>query len=506
MKRHFYKCTFLTDIIINESSATIGHSKTLDYIVGSNFLGIIANHYDKISKEFSKETSYKIFHSGNIHFGDAHLMINEKRAFKKPSAWFHEKMDTDQEKIYLHHKINDSMREDFSKKSIQLKQIRNGFFIIDDNKLISKNISHTYSLKSAHDIDKRKSKDEAMYGYDALNKGTNWIFYIDGNDEDIMLIDKYLAGEKSIGRSKTSQYGRVNISKLDNYHENIQIDKNLTDYNGKKILLIYFDSYAVFLDKFQQFSFQPDINNLLLDESASINWELSQIRTKVYSPWNNTRKTRDFDRLCIDKGSVLAVNIKNNFDIDKYYEKVKFGIGMFKNEGFGQILINPYFLTNTNNDATLKFNKHKPDTKDNSKKDKSDTNSKPIQKLVLNGDSDQQILSIIEDMNKENQNLFDVLEEIKEFIKTNKTKMNKIQPSQWGQVRSLAMRANTKNEILDLLFKEKAGFLVHGKAADQWRNHTKDLHNAIKKINLPDNFIIQFVINISSEMAKINRR
>ena len=391
MNRYYYQCTFLTDIISKESSATIGHSKTLDYIGGSNFLGIVAKHYGA----FSKETAYRIFHSGNIHFGDAHLAIHGNRSIKKPAVWFHEKMDTDQNKIYLHHKINDNMRKDFANNSIQLKQIRQGFFIIDDDKIKSKSADHTYAIKSAHDINKRRSKDEVIFGYDALNKGTEWIFYIDANEADISLIEDCLLGEKSIGKSKSSQYGRILIDKLDHSPKNIPIEKNVTDYKGERILLIYFDAQAAFLDPLQQPTFQPDIHHLLLDDTASINWELSQIRTKVYSPWNHKRKTRDFDRTCIDKGSVIAVNISHDFDIEKYNQRIKSGVGLFKNEGFGQVLINPSFLTKNKNTAILDYEMDR--NEDNT------SNSIHIQWIVPNGDNDQQILDRIGHLRKEKQ-------------------------------------------------------------------------------------------------------
>ena len=42
MKTLYFKCTLLTDVIITQSAATDGHQSTLDYIPGSNFLGICA--------------------------------------------------------------------------------------------------------------------------------------------------------------------------------------------------------------------------------------------------------------------------------------------------------------------------------------------------------------------------------------------------------------------------------------------------------------------------------
>ena len=497
MERHYYKCTFLSDIILNESSATEGHSKTLDYISGSNFLGIIAIEYESFANQ-----AYKIFHSGNVHFGDAHLMINGKRSLKKPVSWLYEKMDINYRTIYVHHLIDDAMRKDFYKKSKQLKTITPGFFITEDTNIFSEKINHTYSMKSAHDFDNRKSKEGAMFGYDALNKGSEWIFFIDGNEKNINSIEKYLIGEKRIGRSKSAQYGSVNIQKLSSYQNFVTSEKKALDYNGNKILLVYFDSCAIFFDKYHQPTYIPSEKNLLLEEGLKINWKLSQIKTRNYATWNSQRKTRDYDRVCIDKGSVIAVNINDNFNFEAYCKKVQFGMGLFKNEGLGQVIINPSFLIKTKKNAVLDYKMiHKNEQ----------ASLQQVKSFVPQGENDQLIISQLEAIALENRNQAKVLEAINTFLNEKATKkMNNIKSSQWGQIRSLAMRSNSKDELIDLLFNEdeknieNQGFLVHGKAYDNWRPHKDFFKDTIKNLNIDDDddYVIQFVINVSSEMAK----
>ena len=98
------------------------------------------------------------------------------------------------------------------------------------------------------------------------------------------------------------------------------------------------------------------------------------------------------------------------------------------------------------------------------------------------------------------------MDKAKIFIDVNKKRMNRITPSQWGQVRSLAMRAESKQELINLLFEDEKGFLVHGKAEELWRKHHTVLQKAINGLDLNDNGVLQFIINISSEMAKMDRR
>ena len=42
MKEIFFKCTLVSDIVLNSKLATEGNMTTLDFIPGSNFLGIVA--------------------------------------------------------------------------------------------------------------------------------------------------------------------------------------------------------------------------------------------------------------------------------------------------------------------------------------------------------------------------------------------------------------------------------------------------------------------------------
>ena len=60
-----FKCTLLSDIILNVKSATEGNNRTLDFIPGNNFLGIAASElYGRISNE----QALVFFHSGESPF------------------------------------------------------------------------------------------------------------------------------------------------------------------------------------------------------------------------------------------------------------------------------------------------------------------------------------------------------------------------------------------------------------------------------------------------------
>ena len=66
----------------------------------------------------------------------------------------------------------------------------------------------------------------------------------------------------------------------------------------------------------------------------------TQIRISNFAPYNGARATKDYERACINKGSVIALK---NLSA-KQIATLKNGVGAYLSEGFGEVLINPWFL------------------------------------------------------------------------------------------------------------------------------------------------------------------
>lgn len=49
MEKIQFRCELLSDIVLNDSSATEGKRRSLDFIPGNNFLGIVASQLYKDS-------------------------------------------------------------------------------------------------------------------------------------------------------------------------------------------------------------------------------------------------------------------------------------------------------------------------------------------------------------------------------------------------------------------------------------------------------------------------
>ena len=89
MKEIYFKVTLLSDVVLNSSLATEGNMTSLDYIPGSNFLGMIAG---KLYENLNINESYLLFHSGKVRFGDATISIENMVSYPFPNLLFIDKI------------------------------------------------------------------------------------------------------------------------------------------------------------------------------------------------------------------------------------------------------------------------------------------------------------------------------------------------------------------------------------------------------------------------------
>jgi len=502
MKRLIFKCTLKTDVIISAQTATEGGHQSLNFIPGSNFLGILASSlYNK-----DTENSYILFHSGKVRFGDAHIVINKKRSFQIPFSWYYPKGGKlTEDKNYM---LNFMSNENFIKivnNGIILKQARDGYFT-EDGKYLS--FVKTFSQKTAYDSDKRRSAESEMFGYEALQKGSEWQFCIDVDDdlilnkEDIIEELKTLVGTKRLGRSKTAEFGSALIELIKEYPiKNKEIEPQEIDleqrtlkngdvsYNTEKtqLVFLYAESRLVFRNRFGQPTFTPSPEQLGLPIAAKVLWKRSQIRTGIYAPWNYKRDCRDEDRVFIEKGSVFVVDVgsvKGPFTD----EAISKGVGLYRTDGFGKLLINPGFLDFDSETGELKLQLDLPDTPSNN----AETEVTP---------PDADLIKWIEQ-----QNDFDkTLKLIDDFMKSHSKQYRKVTNSQWGNIRSDAGRAANKADLLRILFEvpgdgTTGGSLTHGVALEQWKDGKELLKKTIEEAD--KEICLLFIEKLAARMQK----
>jgi len=452
MQELIFQVEFKSDIVLPASSNTEGNIRQLDFIPGSNFLGMVAKNYDAFSDSFD------IFHSGKVRFGDATLLVEEQELYKMPFSFFHPKLD---ENKIVHHHYLDLLDEKKRKELGQLKQMRSGYIYpnITNNELRVEYIDYNYAQKSAHDKTKRRSKKSSMYGYKAITAGTKWQFVVKYDEsisaKDIELIKNTLENSKRLGKSKSAEYGQIEIK-----HIKEPKDSTIKSVESDKVIL-YVKSRISLVDKDGNPTY--DLNYLL--DGVEIDYPKCQIRTSTFTPYNRSMQTKTYERLVIEKGSVIVLKSLTP-EQKKELEK---GVGLYLSEGFGELLVNPEFLMKRGELSLFK----------------KDKKTKPTDKRkYLEPNSTHNTVNFLINRHNSECNKLDLADEVAKFIDKNKKYFSKKMNAQWGTVRSLTLQAKDANDLEKLLFKEEPkekpkGFLMSKRAKDKWNSN---LVENIKKL------------------------
>lgn len=499
-----FKCTLLSDVILSQKAATEGSQDTLSFIPGNNFLGIVAKNY----VQFTLEEQVEIFHSGKVRFGDAHPVTKDfqTRSLHIPASLFYPKLKSLGEESYVHHFYHRS--DDHNGREglpLQLKQSREGFYeFINNHEAIVIDSVKSFALKSSYDRNLRRSKDSQMFGYESLEKGSEYLFSVEIDNESLaQTIEEGLVGIKHIGRSRTAQYGLVEISKKD-FHEQASLPVTFS-MDGNTYITVYADGRLIFLDETGMPTFRP--TTAMLGLKGEIIWEKSQVRTFQYAPWNGKRQTRDSDRVGFEKGSVFVVKLNQM----PHASSLPSYIGSYQNEGFGKVIYGWELLQKSGENGLtgLKvIKKEKVDVLPNS----------PL--------SGTPLLTFLDKKQKQANASAFIYKQVNQFVNDNKSKFaSKSFASQWGAIRTIALQHRTADSLLYELYDKKQtqqryatptdsrtereeswGYITHGIKSKDWeKNHRGDiLRKFIEAMGNSQygDLSQRALVNLASEMAK----
>lgn len=487
MKEIFYKVTLLSDVVLNSSLATEGNMSSLDYIPGSNFLGITAS---KLYKNISTDESLDIFHSGKVRFGDATIANEDNVSYAMPAMYYMDKLKKEigKDNVFLDYLIDrDNPPKDDSGNKYQLKQVRSGY-VFSDGKVV-KEINKSFAIKSAQDRTKGTSEKSAMFGFESLNKGLEFIFSIQFDDETLIdKVNEVIEGNHRLGKSKSAEFGQIKIKKL-------QSDtKVIVCFENKDYVLVYAQSNLCFVDEFGMPTYQPNAENLGLNKDAKVIWSKSQIRTFTYSPWNSTRNTTNTQRFCIARGSVFYVKNAKMNETEKY-------LGLHNAEGLGKVIYNPEFLLEDKK-AKCKLKFEVISNEIEGKKTDGIIPTTVLAKYLKNKfDSKNGEIEISKAVQKL---VYSDIDNAKYDIKG----LKKITSSQWGGIRAYATKTKDFDELEKQLFDKEIGYLTHGVADEKhWGKNKGAKRKAFENIcDENKKHGTQFVAKFAAEMAKESRK
>jgi hypothetical protein len=259
--------------------------------------------------------------------------------------------------------------------------------------------------------------------------------------------------------------------------------------------------------------YQQGIFTAALDETLLVPQELAPsiklvpeecyIQTNAYHVWNGTRNSPDALRQVICAGSVISFDSAQSIPAAIWQQ----GLGEFRQEGLGQVLINPAFLTHPPQRKEVGWDQFQGDVKAASIASADKSNNKVLAWL-----KEQQERPV-------HDSTIDAL--ANEFEKDYGKKFEKsksdagISPSQWGTIRSIAGEAKSADELFRRLFSplsadgKSGGILNRGQSEPLWRKNNRSFHleKFLKgcfetKLNKFDGKLLQLADRISNQMAK----
>ncbi|MDA0129453.1 hypothetical protein OH458_15395 [Vibrio sp. MarTm2] len=328
--RLYFSLKTIDPIIVSQNTATTMNHKGLDYIPGSTLLGVVAS---SLYSQIDDSESWDMFHSGQVQFGPCYPVADQQLCLPTPSSWHFDKLATPIiNSQYQADEISNHANKSFERdKQTQYKQCRDGY--INANGKVA-NVQRNIVTKTAIDRSKGTVKESQLFSYSYIEPGQTFIGWVYCETEQQRKhITTHLFGEKHIGRSKNSEFGRVKITE-----QTTLSDPQPNNTNDELVLWCLSDSQCV--NKLGLPTLTPSLAELTDGANGELDYSRSFIRHNSASRFNQTRGGLDSEQTCIAKGSVLV--FKNvSISESQLLTLANKGIGINRQQGLGWVYVNP---------------------------------------------------------------------------------------------------------------------------------------------------------------------
>ncbi|PKI12734.1 type III-B CRISPR module-associated Cmr3 family protein [Colwellia sp. 12G3] len=334
--RIYYTLTTIDPIIVSQNNGTTNNHECLDYIPGSSILGAFAA---KFYPQFSVDQSWRVFHSGQVKFSPCYPVVNNEIALPTPASWNYSKVES--ENLTNNNKYNNAILSNHSAanfirdESIQYKQCRNGF--VNSNGYIA-NIEMGNSTKTALSSSTGSAEDAKLFTYSFIEAGqtfSGWVELDDSDNEVSLAIKTLLDGNIRIGRSRNTEFGRVEL--------NLVETQSLTKItNNPDELILWCLSDTEFINDAGLPTLTPsgaNIHSAL--KNATLIAEKSFIRSIKVSRFNQKRQGLDTEQVLVAKGSVLTFKLTQQLEQSVLNDISTSGVGINQQYGLGWVSVNP---------------------------------------------------------------------------------------------------------------------------------------------------------------------
>ena len=326
----YLRLTLETDVALTAESGTLGGHETLTYIPGAALLGAVAAAlYPPTSTDRPPpDDAVRMFHSGAVRFGMARPAVDGMPALPMPLCLHSVK---NQEGPLQNLAVNDRVA------GTQYVQRREGG-LTPDGALVQP--TRRYSLRTSIGSDGR-AREGFLYGIETLEAGTVLCARVDADDEnDLRLAESALVGRTMrVGRSRSAELGKVRVEKAAPW------SVPTLEGTTRRLVVLCLSDLALrdAMNGAPRTEFQPS------DLGLPADWRVlpshTFVRVRRYSPFNGTRRRPDLERQVIVAGSVITLAGDTPVDRAAIRANVARGLGDHRQDGLGELLIDPAALS-----------------------------------------------------------------------------------------------------------------------------------------------------------------
>ncbi|MGR5243184.1 hypothetical protein ACP3VU_00050 [Vibrio sp. PNB23_22_6] len=359
--RLYYSLTTLDPIILSQTTATTNNHQGLDCIPGSAILGMVAA---QCYSELTPDQSWKMFHSSAVKYGPAYVAHDEQMTLPIPASWHFPKGEavfTKQGGAQNLTHVLQACVENHAvlgerNETVQYKQCRTGYITANGKQ---GEVKQGRITKTALNRDTGAVADSQLFSYTYIEKDQTFIGWVTCETPELYdLLINALQGVHRIGRSRGSEFGRVEITLLSG--------QSASAPRASNQLTLWCLSDSQCFDEFGLPTLTPTLANVLADcgceyhGSAMLNAQLSFIRSHTTTLFNQKRGGLDSEQWLISKGSVLVYDdaTLTQTQLEALSSK---GIGINQQQGLGWVAVNPTWAQQRKLNVSTLFDAHQFD-------------------------------------------------------------------------------------------------------------------------------------------------
>ena len=330
----------LEPVVLSESSGTEGIHRTVRHLPGAVLRGVVGGraYGDAERAGFA----WELFHSGRVRFDDAWLTDGSGRpglpiplSFAQPKG---AGLDTLATGRWRDHAFDapeagwDSLDGDVLLPSGRIADVR-----------VQRH------LKTAVDRHRHAAQAGSLFSYEAISAGQVFagrvVIDLDGEAaasiED--LLRRALLGKAGLGRSRSAQFGRVQIREVSSWNEAERAPRETS--SAEAVTRLFLASDACLIDPETGQASGPSAASLGLDAAVRVDLARSTVRFRRWTPFNGQRRRPDLERIAVRAGSVITLRgPAPALSEERLADLQRSGVGLGRSEGLGRLVVDPTFL------------------------------------------------------------------------------------------------------------------------------------------------------------------